>query len=48
MDEVIAMPIIPVRNGKVIAVLVLGLRPVEFGSGRARTEIKSGIWLSGG
>ena len=47
VDEVIAMPIRSSENDTVIAALVLGLKPVELGSTRARTEIKSGIWLAG-
>jgi signal transduction histidine kinase len=47
VDEVIAMPIKSSENGSVIAALVLGLKPVELGSARTRTEIKSGIWLAG-
>ena len=47
VDEVIAMPIRSTETGEVIAALVLGLKPVELGSTRARTEIQSGIWLDG-
>ncbi|MFN2508413.1 MAG: sensor histidine kinase [Chthoniobacterales bacterium] len=45
VDEVIAMPIISTETGQVIAALVLGFKPVEFGRNRAGSGIKSGIWL---
>ena len=47
VDEIIAIPINSSETGTVIAALVLGLKPVELGSDRPRTEIKSGIWLDG-
>lgn len=47
VDEVFAMPIVSTETGDVIAALVIGFKSVELGSRRARTEIKSGIWLNG-
>ncbi|MGI8821274.1 MAG: sensor histidine kinase [Chthoniobacterales bacterium] len=47
IDEIIAMPIVSTESGEVIASLVLGLKPIEFGATYPTTEIKSGIWLQG-
>lgn len=47
IDELIAMPIISTENGEVVAALVLGFKPFEFGGRRAEAGIKSGIWLGG-
>jgi hypothetical protein len=42
ISEIIAMPIFSSETGQVIAALVLGFRPFEFGG---RTGMKSGIWV---
>ncbi len=47
VDEMIALPINSTENGEVIAALVLGLKPIEFGGPRGGAEIKSGIWVGG-
>ena len=47
VDEVMAMPIVSTETGDVIAALVLGFKPVEFGHDRPGSEIQSGIWLNG-
>jgi signal transduction histidine kinase len=44
LHEVLAMPIVSTESGEVIAALVLGFEPVEFGRDRSDNEIKSGIW----
>ena len=48
IDEVIAVPIFSSESGKVIAMLALGFSPVKFGGGQSATEIRSGVWVSGG
>ena len=45
LSEVIAMPILSGETGEVIAAIVLGFRPIDFGPGDL--EIKSGLWLDG-
>ncbi len=45
--EVIATPIHSSENGDMIAALVLGFRPAEFGGARSGAGIRSGIWLGG-
>ena len=47
ISEIIAMPIFSAETGEVIAALVLGFKPFEFGGGEARSGMKSGIWLQG-
>jgi len=47
IDELIAMPIISTETGEVVATLVLGFKPFEFGGERANAGFKSGIWLDG-
>ncbi|MHA3772177.1 sensor histidine kinase [Verrucomicrobiota bacterium sgz303538] len=47
LDEVIAMPIVSSETGQVIAAIVLGFKPVEFGTQHAGEGIKSGIWVNG-
>ena len=44
IHEILALPIISSDTGNVIAALVLGFKPIEFGHNRSKTEIKSGIW----
>ncbi len=46
VDEVIAMPIVSTEANEAIAAIVLGLKPVEPGGGRA-AAIRSGIWTGG-
>jgi signal transduction histidine kinase len=48
VDEIIAMPIISMDTGEVIAALVLGSKPEQLGSEHDGGAIRSGIWLSGG
>ena len=43
--EIIAMPILSSETGEVIAALVLGFQPFEFGGREGRSGMKSGIWL---
>ena len=45
VSEVIAMPIFSSETGEVIAAIVLGFKPINFGHGDL--EIKSGLWLDG-
>lgn len=45
IEEVLAVPITSSESGEVIASLVLGFKPAEFGRNRPDTEIKSGICL---
>ena len=45
LDELVVMPIVSSESGEVIAALVLGFKPVEFGRNRSETGIESGIWL---
>lgn len=47
VDEIIAMPINSTETGEVIAALVFGFKPVEFGAEHTASDIKSGIWLEG-
>ena len=47
IDEIIAMPIHSKETGQVIAAIVLGFKPVEFGGRRMGADIKRGIWLNG-
>jgi signal transduction histidine kinase len=47
VSEIIAMPIFSSETGEVIAALVLGFRPFEFGGRAGSTGMKSGIWLDG-
>ena len=47
VSEIIAMPILSSETGDVIAALVLGFEPFEFGGGGARSDMQSGIWLDG-
>ena len=44
VHEILALPIISTDTGGVIAALVLGFKPVEFGHNRSSNEITSGIW----
>jgi signal transduction histidine kinase len=48
VDEIIAMPIVSMETGEVIAALVLGSKPEQLGSGQEDGGIRSGVWLSGG
>ncbi len=48
VDEVIAMPIVSTETSNLIAVLVLGFKPVEIGLNRNNTAIRSGLWVNGG
>lgn len=45
--EVIAMPIRSSETGEVIAALVIGFKPFEFGGNGGGSGMKSGIWLGG-
>ena len=45
VSEVIAMPIVSSETGEVIAAIVLGFKPIDFGPGDS--EIRSGLWLDG-
>lgn len=48
IHEILAMPIVSTETGEVIASLLLGFKPVEFGRNRSSGgEIKSGIWTNG-
>lgn len=47
LAEVIAVPIISLESAEVIAALVLGFKPYEFGADRPDSGVKSGIWLGG-
>jgi signal transduction histidine kinase len=47
IDEIIAMPIHSKETGQVIAAIVLGFKPVEFGGPWMGADIKRGIWLNG-
>src|SRR5688500_9505009 len=47
ISEIIAMPIFSSDLGQVIAALVLGFRPFEFGGRAALTGMRSGVWLDG-
>jgi signal transduction histidine kinase len=47
LAEVIATPIHSSENGDVIAALVLGFRPAEFGGARPGSGMRNGIWLDG-
>lgn len=47
VSETIAMPIISLETGEVIAALVLGFKPAPLGQPQAGSEIKRGIWLDG-
>lgn len=45
VDEVLALPIQSTETGAVVAALVLGFEPLEFG--RNRSGIMSGLWVGG-
>ena len=47
VDEIIAVPIVSMETGDVIAALVLGFHPVELGRNRAGSGIRAGIWARG-
>lgn len=47
MVEIIAMPIISSETGEVIAVLVLGFKPVPPRQTPAGTSVRRGVWLDG-
>ena len=47
VDELMAMPIVSSETGEVIAALVLGFKPAEFGLPRVSEDIRSGLWLNG-
>ena len=47
VHEILTMPITSSESGEVIAALVLGFKPVEFGRNRSDNNIKSGIWETG-
>jgi signal transduction histidine kinase len=47
LAEVIATPIHSSETGEVIAALVLGFNPAEFGGARPGAGIRSGIWVGG-
>src|SRR4051812_43944602 len=47
LSEVITTPIHSSETGDVIAALVLGFRPAEFGGARPDSGIRNGIWLGG-
>lgn len=46
-SEIIAMPIVSFETGELLAALVLGFQPFEFGAGDASTGMKSGVWAGG-
>jgi signal transduction histidine kinase len=45
IDEMIAMPIVSSETDELIAAIVVGVKPVEFGRRRGLASIQSGIWL---
>jgi signal transduction histidine kinase len=45
VTEIIAMPIVSLDTGEVIAALALGFQPFEFGGRDDPSGMKSGIWL---
>jgi signal transduction histidine kinase len=45
VSEIIAMPIVSLDTGEVIAALALGFQPFEFGGRDDPSGMKSGIWL---
>ena len=45
VSEIIAMPIVSLDTGGLIAALALGFQPFEFGGRDDRSGMKSGIWL---
>lgn len=47
VSEIIAMPIHSSETGEVMAALVLGFQPFEFGGRDSRSGMKNGIWLDG-
>ena len=47
VHEILTMPITSTESGEVIAALVLGFKPVEFGRSRSDNDIKNGIWENG-
>jgi signal transduction histidine kinase len=47
VSEVIAMPVFSFETGELLAALVLGFEPPEFGIGETRAGLKRGIWLEG-
>lgn len=47
VSEIIAMPVISFETGELLAALVLGFEPPEFGGRDARAGLKRGIWLEG-
>ncbi len=46
ISEVIAMPVVSTETGEVIAALVLGFKPFEFGR-HLGSGIQSGLWVNG-
>lgn len=47
VSEIIAMPVFSFETGELLAALVLGFEPPEFGGRGARAGLKRGIWLEG-
>jgi len=47
VDEVIAMPIVSSENGRAIAALVLGFKPIDLPGQRVAADLLSGIWTEG-
>lgn len=45
--EIVAMPITSTETDEVIAVLVLGFKPMRLGETRAGSGVRRGIWLDG-
>ncbi|MDB6115127.1 MAG: integral rane sensor signal transduction histidine kinase [Lacunisphaera sp.] len=46
-DEVIAMPVVSTENGRPIAALVLGFKPIALPAPQAAIGVVSGIWTAG-
>jgi signal transduction histidine kinase len=47
VSEIIAMPVFSFETGELLAALVLGFEPPEFGARDARAGLRRGIWLDG-
>lgn len=47
VSEIIAMPIFSLETGELLAALVLGFDPPEFGGREARAGMRSGMWING-
>jgi signal transduction histidine kinase len=47
VSELLAMPIVSLETGEVLAALVLGFEPPEFGSRTPGRNIRHGIWMAG-